>query len=785
MFAHLIKHTIRLFFRNGMYSIINLLGLSAGLSVGIIILMIISHQLSFDRFHTKGDHINQLGFVYHSKDQSSSSNTIPAAIGPSLKEAFPEVESVTRVSAPAQAYLSVDETIIVANMVSWADSSFFDTFSFQLLRGNPTNALTELYTVVLTEKTALSLFGDKDPMGQVVRLNNADQYVVTGIVKEPPSNSHIRFDALLSFSTLYEDRSLHMGWDGGNRYMNYVVMAADADMEAFREKLPDFMFEKINERLEPYGVSFELKLFPLQRVYLHSGFYGNPILYIYVFGAIAVFILLIACFNFTNISTAQAIRRARETGIRKVAGATKRQLIIQYLGEALTVTLIAFLIAVVIVEFAQPYLNAMIQMELRLFHIEWDWFVPILVSLFFITGITAGAYPAFYLSSFRPVKVLKGGLSTGRGKATLSMMLVVLQFVISMTLINTSLVIFRQLSYMHDYDLGMDTRDVVWIRLPSQSAKDAYETIRGEVTVLAGVEACGATSEIPGAWITSNGYRVNDDEEVSMIHVLDVDAGFFETLGIEVVEGRHFSQGSITDQTTYLVNETFMRQFNIEDFTTARIHRGGSKPIIGVVDDFHFISLKHPVKPLIITNEPWQGFDYMLVKVNMLNRAEVLNQLEGIWKRMLPGDPFIIGYVDDYLGQAYQLERRVGQLFTSFTGLSLFIACIGLFGLSSLLIRQRQKEIGLRKLLGASTTNVLKLVSSTYTKLVILANLITIIPVYYIVKTMLSHFSYTVTISAWWFVLTGLASLILAWVTVGWQSYQITKTNPAEVIKCE
>ena len=785
MFIHFLKHTLRLFSRNKMYSLINLFGLSVGLAVGIIILMIIGSQLSYDRFHEKGRDVYQITMVSHSKDQAQSSNTIPAAIGPSLWEEFPEILSVTRLSAPTPGYFTFREQTLTLMHISWADSTFFDTFSFELIHGNPSTALASLYGAVLTERTAAALFGDINPMGQTLRLNNEEQYVVTGIVKDPPENSHIQFDALLSFSTLYEDRSLHMGWDGGNRYINYIEMAPTADREAFYEKLPDFLFEKINRQIEPYGFRMEIKLYPLNEVYLKSGHYGNPMMFVYIFAAIAIFILLIAGINFTNLSTAQALRRARETGVRKVAGATRWQLIVQYTGEALLVALGAFLIALLLVELVHPFINALTGMELKILSIDWPGFIPALVGMVILTGVLAGGYPAFYLSSFQPAQALKGGMKSGRGKAVASKVLIVLQFVISMVLINTSLVIFKQLNYMYHFDTGMNTEHVVWLRLPSQRAMDGYETLRNEISTIAGIQTCGATSEIPGRWITSNGYRVNGAEEVSMIHVLDIDAGLLEVLNIEVVEGRNFIRGSEQDKTTYLVNETFIRQFGIDDFQSVRVQRDGSRPIIGVVKDFHFTSLRVPIKPLILTNEPWDGFDYLLTGINSANMNHVIPQIEAVWKRLMPGDPFVHGQMNDYLGQSYDLEKRVGHVFSSFTLLLLLIACVGLFGLSSLMIRQRQKEIALRKLLGAPTFSILKLVTGTFTWLVIVANIIAIVPLYFIVRALLGYYSYSISINAWWFVLTALGSLLLAWLTVGWQSYRISQTNPAEVIRYE
>jgi putative ABC transport system permease protein len=785
MFKHFFKHTWRLFFRNGMYSFINLAGLSLGLAAGIIILVFVGNQISYDRFHTQGKNIYQIGLISHSKDQTQASNTIPAAIGPSLKEEFPEVVSVTRISDPVPGYFSYNEKTIMTGKISWADSTFFDTFSFELINGNPQQALTTVFTAVLTPKIATALFGNADPIGQVIKLNNEISYLVTGLIKDPPGNSHIQYDVLLSFSSLYEDRNLHMGWDGGNRYINYLMMAEHMDWELFHQKLPAFMYEKINQQIAPYGFSYEMKLYPLYKAYLHSGHYGNPLLFVYIFSAIAVFILLIACINFTNISTAQALKRARETGLRKVSGATRWSLIRQFLGEAILISGTAFIIALLFVELMQPFINSVTGLELYLFSFEWNVLLPALLALIILTGILAGAYPAFYLASFQPVRVFKGGVENGKVKNRFSMILVVIQFVISVTLINASIILFQQLSYLNRYDTGMNSSHVVWLNLPGKTAIKNYETFRNEILSIAGVEACGASSEIPGRWVTSNGYRINGADDVHVVHVLDVDDGFIETLGLQMVKGRNFTKGSETDRKSYLVNESFIRQYGIYDYQTAKIRRNGEQPIIGIVKDFHFTSLKHPVKPLIITNDPHHAFEYLLLRINPENIQQVLAQIEDRWIQLHPGDPFHYGYLDDYIRQSYDTEKKIGQLFGSFTGILLIVACIGLFGLSSVMIRQRQREIGLRKLLGASTLTILKLVTSTFTGLVILANILAIAPLYYIVRFLMGYYSYSVSFNPWWFVFTGVATLVLALATVIGQSYRISKTNPAEVIKYE
>lgn len=788
MFEHFFRNTYRIFSRNSIYTLINLIGLSVGLTAVILILMYVTHELSYDRFHKKGRNTFLINMIYHTQNYSDDGFTIPAAIGPSLYENFPEVLSFNRFRSPTGAYFTLDDRIHQFENVSWTDSTFFNDFSFTLIRGNPKTALATPYSLVLTEKSAGIIFGDQDPMGKVVRLNNAEQYVVTGIAENPPTNTSFRFDALLSFVTLYEDKSLHMGWDGGNQYYNFITVAPEINWQMFREKLQPFLYEKINKRYEQAGVRVELEFEPIRSFHFLHGRLESGIkisLAVYIFSIIALMVLLIACFNFTNLSTARAMSRARETGIRKVVGATRRQLIFQYLAEAILMSLMAFGFALIIIGLIHPWYNAFIGTELSFYQSPFRFFLPSLFLVVFLAGALAGAYPAFFLSSFQPVKVLKGSIISGRNKTRFSRSLVVLQFMISVALINVTWLIYSQLSYVRRFDPGMKTHDILCIHLPGRQARDGCEVLQNEIRNLAGVLSCGAASEIPGGGVTSNGYRPEGYEEVVMIHVIDIDDAFLETLDIAVVEGRNFLQGSASDRQSYLVNETFVKQFNYPEPIGVKVQRDGNRPIIGVVKDFHFSTLHEPVKPLILSNEPWQGFSYLLVRFNPANRDRIQPQIETLWKAIMPGEPFISRFMDEYLEGSYAAERRFGGLFTWFSVFAILLAALGLFGLSSYAVQQRKKEIGLRKLLGASSRNILKMLTISFILLVLFANILALFPALYLTRLFLDYYSYAVHPGATMFIVTGLGSLLFAWLTVAWQSFRVARTNPAEVLKYE
>lgn len=788
MLLHFIKNTLRVFYRNGIYTLMNLLGLSVGLAVGILVLIFVLHELSYDHFHNKVKDTYVVEMIYHNKDNIDSDFIIPAAIGPTLHETFPEVASFTRIRNPQNGFFKHEEKISQFEKISWADSTFFKNFSFKLICGNPETALTSLFSVVLTEKAAGIIFGDENPMGKVLTLNDKDQYVVTGIVENPPTNTIIEFDALLSFNSLYENKNLYMDWDGGNQYYNFVFFVPETDIKAFKEKLQPFLYEKINKRYNQFGVQVDLGFEPLKTFYYKHGQLDSGIstsAAVIIFSAIALLVLLIACFNFTSLSSAMAMNRAKETGIRKVVGATRLQLILQYLSETLLMSLLSFGLALVLIEITIPWYNALIGIELSIYNTPFIWFIPSLFLLVFFTGVLAGTYPAFFLSSFQPIRVLKGGFHTGREKMHVSKILVVFQFMISIALINITWAIYKQLSHIRSHEIGMNTENVIAINLSSTTAMNSYEALKNEILGIAGVISCGAASQIPGAGLTSNGYFPEGFDEPVMINVIDIDAGFLETMGIEIVSGRNFFSDLTSDRNCYLVNETFVKQFGFTDPLNIKIKREGNRPIIGVVRDFNFSTLHEPLKPLILSNDPWIGFNYLLVRTHSANYGKIIREIEALWLQLIPDSPFNSILVSDYLENAYSTEKRFGKIFTWFTVFGFFVACLGLFGLSSYAVLQRRKEIGLRKLLGASPITIVRMFTTSYTWLVVLANVLALIPSILVLRMYFRFYSYAINLGPAMFIITAIASLVLTWTTVAWQSIIAAKTNPVDVTRYE
>lgn len=786
--THFFKNTYRIFRRNAGYTLINLAGLSIGLAAGILILLYIFNELSFDRFQKNGSEIYRVNMVFVNQDGSFPSYTIPAAVGPSLAMNFPEIQSFTRVTEAQDGYFHFKDKLFEVNGICYADSGIFSDFSFKLLDGNPQKVLSSIYQVVLTKSTAKMIFGNEEPVGKVLKFNNKDQFVVSGIADDPPPNSSIRFRALLSFSSLYQDKSLFMDWNGGNQYVTFIRTVKGFDAEASEARLAPFLEENINRQIKGSGGQYILRFEPLYDIHLRPLFddgSGGSLSNIRIFSAIALLIIIIACFNFTSLSTAKAIRRSRETGIRKVSGASRGMLVRQFLGEALLLSFAALILALFLIELVHPWYNAMTGITLSFYNTGNAWFIVIVFLLVILTGITAGAYPAFYLASFNPVAVLKGGSGSAKTAGLIPKILVVVQFAISAGLINCLVVMFSQLEYVRNFDPGFRTNDVLALYLPSEVTSQKHSIIGNELLSLPGVKSWTAVSEPPGAGVTSNGYFPEGYSDAVMINVMDVDSGFLKTLGIKLLSGRNFKAGSVADSQAFLVNGAYAKRFGITGSARHSIQRNGKHPVIGIVEDFHFSSLHSPVEPLILTMNPWKGYSYILIQTDNSYPGNNRQLIEKRWQSLFPGEPFVCTPLDAVIAGNYTSEKSFARLFTGFTILALVVACLGLFGLSAVILQQRRRELGIRRILGADPWLLTIRVTSGFTQLVLLANLIAAIPVWFIMKEWLAGFSFAVHLSVSTFVATALFTILLAWLTILWLSLRTARLNPVEVIRYE
>jgi len=791
MFSNYLKIALRNLWRNKIYSLINISGLAIGMAAIILILLYIKNEISFDRFHENKDLIYRVNLVSDRPEYMEISSIATAGIGPAMLEDLPEVEQVVRFSHPrAGHYFTHNERNYYLSNVTYTDSSIFDLFSFRLISGNPHHALKEPYSVVLTEKAVKRIFGEADPINRVVKMNDRDLVKVTGVVEDPPPNSQLQFDALVSFTTLYEDPNMYLGFDGGHDYLTYIKIQDHTDIGQLEARFPDFMEKHINYKYREYGILLDLYLEPLTRAHLFSrSDYDletkGSLREIFIYSAIAFFILIIACINFMNLSTAKSIQRAREIGLRRVVGSSRYQIIKQFLGEAVFMSFFSLILALLLVEIIQPVFNELTVNQLSLYHPSNLPYLPLLIIIAFMVGTFAGSYPAFHLSRFQPLKVLKGEFFTMGGRPMLRNILVILQFFISAVLIIITLVLFSQIRFITHKTLGFNKENIVVIPLKSEKAKLDYELLKSEFLKIPDVLKVGVSSEIPGSGLTQNGYTPEGLEDPIMIHALDVGIDYLSLIEVPVIKGSGFNLGVATDKTNYLVNETLVQKVGWDDPIGKTISRDGDHKVIGVVKDFHFAPMSQEIGPLLITMEPWLGYDYLSIKLSGKNNTDAIEKIESVWKEYIPNESFIYSFHDQIVTGAYDGIKKFKSIMLWFSLIAVFIACLGLLGLAMYSAQQKRREICIRKVLGADIRAIVFMLSFRFTRWIILANIISWPMAWYLSKRILEEFAYRTTISIWIFLFTLVISLLIGLTTIIFQSLRAAGTNPVEVLKYE
>jgi putative ABC transport system permease protein len=790
MLRNYIKTALRNLLRNPVYALINIFGLSIGITCSLMIMIFIKHEISYDKFHGKKDHLYRMVFELTSPDFEIASPQMTAPVAPDLAEEFPEVNHVTRITAYRQGFFTHQNKAYKAENVLYADSSFFEMFSYKLLLGNPETVLKEPYSLVLNEETAHHIFGDENPVGKVLRWNNKDDLVITGVVQSPLVNSHLQFTSLISFTSLYEDKRLYMDWNGGMQYYHYVELKPDITKEEVEAKLPDFMYRHINYIYEQHNASINASLQPVRDIHLKSGYAGEigvvgSMSNIYIYSAIALFILFIACINFMNLTTAKSTRRAKEVGMRKVLGAARNSLVGQFLGESVMMSIIGFILALVLIEILLPEFSNIVNRELELYQLKnLDLIIGVPVFII-IVGILAGSYPAFYISAFRPVTVMKGIFSGQKGGSGFRNILVLIQFAISLVLIICTLVIYTQLNYIKSKDVGYQKENILALNFTSEDFKNKYEILKDQLKNIPGVISSSATSEVPGRGFTSNGYKPEGYDQVLMFNAVDVDYDYFQTMGLQILKGRGFSPEFPTDKDAYLINETLAKELNWENPLEKTINRGGDHQVIGVVNDFHFASLHEEIAPLIFHMNPYLGYDFLLVRFKTDQLNSLINRIQLAWEKIDPDEPFEYFFLDDVFNEMYQAEKKMSSLLLYIAILAIIIACMGLFGLALYSTEQRTKEIGVRKVLGSTVTRVVFHLTGNFTRWVLLANILAWPVAYLIVRKYMQIYAYRINLPVWVFFLTALLAYLIALFTISFQSIKAGTRNPVEALRYE
>lgn len=794
MLWNLFKVCIRNLRRQKVFSLINILGLTVGLTAVLLIALNVEFEHSFEAFNRNVDRIYRIGATYQREGKVVAKGPkFVAALGPAMVSEFPGVEASARIRAPRDMYLEYNNRPFLVRDVVYADSNMFDMFSFRLLEGNKNQVLANPHSVVLTRSTASTIFGDSEAVGKTVTIGQTP-YLVTGVSEDPPANSDIQFGAVLSFSSMYGvpiygiPSDQFLGWYGGNQFTTYVELKKHTDAAAVNKQLSHLLTIQFS-RFRKIGFTVSAQLEPLRDVHLYYNDDSDALRQnLDTFSAIALFILLIACANFVNLSTARGAGRAKEVGMRKVLGAEKRSLVMQFLGESLLFVFVALALAFMLVEILLPWYSNLIGQDLVLSRLFNGNFIVILLLVLAVTGIGAGLYPALILSSYQPVSTLKGNLVKGLGRLALRKSLVIFQFTISLVLLISTLVINGQVGFMRRMNLGYHKNNMLVLPLDSKALQTGYETFKNELRGIPGVIDAAASSDVPGRGFTMNGYFPQGYKRPLLIHVVDGDEDFLSTYGLKLVMGRNFSTQIGSDRQAYIVNESLARLLDWSDPLGKIIMRNGREyPIIGVVKNFNYAPLYDPIKPLIITDQPEGGqpFSFVSVRLGAGNVHEIMSSIENVWHEFAPSLPFDYYFLDQQFNDIYRTQIRFREVFLIFSGLAIFVALLGLLGLVSYSVELRRKEIGIRKVLGLSVPGVLSLLSKEYVSWILAANIIAWPVAYYAMQKWLQDFAYKTSISPWMFVAAAATELAIAGIAMYVQVIRAARANPIESLRYE
>ncbi|WP_282112108.1 ABC transporter permease [Maribacter stanieri] len=786
MFKNYLKIAWRNLIRNKGFSILNIAGLSIGLTVFTLIILWINFELGFDRFHENQERIYEVNNQYDVEGEIWTWNSTPKAMAPAIKKDYPEVERISRYFYDTPFLFSVDDKRIKATGTI-VDPDFLSIFSFPLVQGDIASVFNDVNSVVITETFAKKMFGDKDPIGEIVVIDNADTFKVTGILKDLPTNTDFTFEFLVPWAYLTQK-----GWDdthwGNNSVATYVMLKKDVNFSNFSTKI-----KTLRENYDEDSSDMVTLLYPYSRTYLYNEFengkeVGGRIDLIKMFGIIAAIILIIACINFMNLSTARSEKRAKEVGVRKVMGAPKKHLIYQFLGESILISAIAAIFSILLVLLVLPAFNDLVGHELELdFTSMWFWISALAIVLF--TGLLAGSYPALYLSAFKPSAVLKGTFHKADTLITPRKVLVVVQFSVAIILITSTLIISQQLDKVQNRQLGYSKDNLIYTFLEGDIDKN-YELIKKELLKSGAASSITKTSSpITESWSNTWGFEwsgKNENDKTIVLRLIADDV-VAETMGLELLSGRDFNlQEFPTDSTAVLLNESAVSLMGFNEPLGQIIKDNGIEwHVVGVVKDFVFNSPFQKIEPLVIEGaKGW--FNVMHMKLNEANStSENLAIVENIYKKYNPEYPFDFEFVDGEYAEKFSDQQRTGKLATLFTLLTILISCLGLFGLASYMAENRIKEVGIRKVLGASVTTIVTLLSKDFLKLVAISILIAIPIAWYYMSNWLEEFDFRISISVWVFAIAGGLTLVIALVTVSFQAIKAARANPVKSLRSE
>jgi putative ABC transport system permease protein len=791
---------LRSLIRQKGFFIINLLGLTIGLTACLLISFYVIDDLSYDKFHEKGDRIYRVGYQYKAPSgEVYKGVTSEYKLRESFVSFYNQIESFVRISTPNSYIVKLGEKEFVEQNISLVDKDFFHIFTYDWIMGDKETALSEPFTIVITEKISKKYFGDSIPLGKNLDLNTSlgsFPLKVMGVIKDMPKNSHFNLNIMVSMETapyIYNDMMLN-NWGEMTGY-SYILLPKKTPIESLIHVSEKFIDQAFGEES-----TAEILFQPLYDIHLHSntrfeikanGSMKNVI----IFSIIALFILFIATINYMNLATARSTKRVLEVGMRKILGAKKRNLISQFLGESIIVSFIATLLALALSDLLMPYFNQFANKEIDINWMNNLWIILLTLLFSVIIGVIAGSYPAFYLSSFKPLKVLKEKTKVSSSNSYLRKGLIISQFVVSSFLIICTLIVFIQWKYMQNKPLGIDPTNIVHFLTPGA---EQYESFKQELLKNPNILIVTGSNKKPTARLASNlSYKAeNVDSEGKSIKIVTVDYDFFETLDNKIVQGRSFSRDFIADEnSTFIINEAALKEFGLQNavgktFQTLTFdpeisnwkERKGT--IVGVAEDFHFESVHNQIEPVVYFIEPnWRN--WMSIKVNSSNIPETMKYIEKEWDKLNISTHFIPSFYEENLNTLYRAEKRFFILFIIFSSLAISIACLGIFGLASFTAEQKTKEIGIRKVMGASVTTIIKLINKEFIKLVLVSNIIAWPIAWYFMKNWLNNFTYRIDLTIWPFLISGILAIIIAILSVSYQALRASRTNPVNALRYE
>jgi putative ABC transport system permease protein len=789
MFKNLLKTAFRHIVKHFGYSILNILVLTLGISSALFLIIYVADEVSYDRYHEKVDRIYRVSTKITEPDDQFTWTVAQIPFGPQVVHDYPEVQSFVRfINMPRSLYKYEDKEFNEENFF-YVDSTLFDIFTYKVLKGEVKSALLEPKKIILTEKIANKYFGKTDPIGKTIT-SGTDTYEVTGVIQNVPTNSHFRFDAVASRNNLPKQ----LGDWGNFGVFTYLLFPEKFNIKVFETKIQDMYGTYMKPIFGPMNIKMEYLLEPIAKIHLYSTKAGEPeptgsITYVRVFTIVAIFLVLIAAMNYMNLATARSTRRAREVGLRKVVGSRRGPLMLQFLSESMVFTIISLIISVILLIILLPKFNMLAGKSFNLHVIYSPAVLLTLSGIILIVGIFGGSYPAFFLSRFSPVTVLKGEITQGSAGSLFRKILVVIQFTVSVIMIICTLVVFSQLNYLKTMDQGFDQKNVIGLQLNGPMIRK-YPVLKQSLLDNRNIKFVTSTNTAVGEGSGKLIFNVETDQGMAQkgVNFAVVDHDFVETMGITIIKGRDFQQDMPSDTlSAVVVNETFVNRMGWKDPIGKKVETGNASTlrarVIGVMKDYHQTGMYNGIESLLLAYRPLNNVIY--IKLSGIETRTTLGFIETKWKEIYPDQPFVYTYLSERFNRQFEADEKRGLIFTIFTILAILIACLGLFGLASYMVEQRTKEIGIRKVFGANEATILRLIARDFLILVIIGIIIATPVAYYFMSNWLTNYVYRTNIGAPLIILAALLTILITFITISYKSYQAAVMNPARSLKTE